>query len=72
MAKMKKPATTEEVVTKTVKTPKVKMEKTPQKRGRKVNGESERQKRLAKYEAKRANGVEVKRGRPTGSKQKVK
>ena len=35
-------------------------------RGRKIDPTSERQKRLAAWEAKRASGVEVKRGRPKG------
>lgn len=62
----------------TTKVAKVKKEKTikvkgePKKRGRKPNPNSERQARLARYETKRASGVEVKRGRPAGSKGKAK
>ena len=43
-----------------------------EKRGRKASPTSARQIRLAGYKAKMESGVEVKRGRPTGSKQKVK
>lgn len=58
-----------------VKTPKVKkekVEKVPGKRGRKPNCESERQKRLARFQEKLAQGLEVKRGRPKGSLEKPK
>jgi len=71
-------ATTEVVKTpkvKATKVAKVKKEKTVKpagKRGRPVSTTSARQGRLAGYEAKKASGIEVKRGRPQGSKQKVK
>ena len=40
-------------------------------RGRKVSQTSARQIRLASYKAKAEAGFEVKRGRPSGSKQKI-
>lgn len=73
----KKSANTDAIAeaTPAVKTPKVekeKVEKVPGKRGRRIDNESERQKRLARFEEMRSRGEYVGRGRRKGSKEKPK
>ena len=60
-----------EKTAKAPKAPKVKKEKVakaPGKRGRPIMKDSARQKRLARFEKIKAEGGEVKRGRPAGPK----
>lgn len=57
---------------KVAKVKKEKVEKVPGQRGRKIDESSQRQLRLKRFAEKREKGIEVKRGRPVGSKEKKK